>query len=244
MPQGRFYTADYLGEMVSINTSWKDRKDPNTQTWVERTIFNNDHDSIAHVIGNSPSRLWLDLVLLTGQTGGEKVRSVGQSYGCNLLFRDFNPTFLVCTNKTICKELVESNYGDKNIVYSNVKNILTYPGHFHLYPHLYSASAGNLALRLACADGHKIVYMIGMDTYTAPDDNVYYEDYGPADVEGANNKFISENCKTFLTYSDVQFYWVSAKHTIMPEQYNWCPNVKKLHWHEYINLASLGAIAH
>lgn len=244
MPQGRFYTADYLGEMVSANTSWKDRKDPSAMTWVEKTIFNEDHDNIAHVIGNSKRRLWLDLNLLKGQTGGKKVRSVGQTYGCNLLYKDFNPTFLVCTNKNICDELANQRYGDDNIVFSNVKNILQHPGHFHLYPQLYSASAGNLALTLACADGHKTVYMIGMDTYSQPDDNVYTEDYGLADVQGANNKFISENCKTFLTYSDVQFYYVSDKATIMPEQYNWCPNVKKLEWMQYVSLASLGAIAH
>ena len=244
MSQGRFYTADYLGEMVSVNTSWRDRKDPSTMTWVEKTIFNEDHDNIAHVIGNSKSRLWFDLNLLNGQTGGEKVRSVGQTYGCNLLYKDFNPTFLICTNTNICDKLAKQGYGDDNIVFTNVKNILQHPGQFHLYPQLYSASAGNLALRLACADGHKTVYMIGMDTYFQPNDNVYCEDYGLADVQAANNKFITENCKTFLTYSDVQFYYVSDKATIMPEQYNWCPNVKKLEWMEYVNLASLGAIAH
>jgi len=86
--------------------------------------------------------------------------------------------------------------------------------------------------------------MIGMDTYAESNDNVYYEEYGKADVDAANNKFVTENCKTFLTYSDVKFYYVSNKETIMPEQYNWCPNVKKIHWMEYVNLASLGAVAH
>ena len=80
MSQGRFYTADYLGEMVSANTSWKTRNDPDSMTWVEKTILNDDHDGVAHVIGNSKSRNKFDLRLLKGQVGGARgVRSVGQS---------------------------------------------------------------------------------------------------------------------------------------------------------------------
>ena len=248
MFQGRFYTADYTGEMVSANTSWRDRNNPDSMTWVEKTILNDGHDGIAHVIGNSKSREKLDLHLLEGQVGGSLgVRSVGQSYGCNLLYKDFTPTFLISTNKDICTDIAASGYGNDNIVYSNVKNILANPGSFHLYPNMFTASTGTLALRLACADGHKQVFMVGMTCYGEEDDNIYigkHDAYCKINLEGANAKLIQEACKIFLTYSDVEFYYVAKDIGLMPEEYNWIPNVNEISYIQYYNLAQLGAIAH
>ena len=243
-----FYTEDYEGEMVSVATSWRDKNDPNKMTWVEKTVINDDHDGVAHVIGNSKSRNNFDLRLLKGQVGGAQgVRSVGQSYGCNLLYKDFSPTFLIATNKYICADIADSGYGEDNIVYSNVKNILLHPGNFHLYPQMFTASIGTLALRLACADGHKKVFMVGMTCYDKEDDNIYigkHDSYRNANVEGANSKLIKDACKVFLTYDDVEFYYVCKDKGLMPEAYNWTPNVKEISYLEYYNLAGLGAIAH
>jgi len=248
MPQTRFYTRDYLGEMVSVNTSWQTRNNPDSMTWVERTIINDDHNGIAHVIGNSTSRLKFDLNLLHGQVGGEQgVRSVGQSYGCNLLYKDFAPTFLICTNSLLCNEIAETDYSDNNIVYTNVKNILAHPGKFHLYPKLFTSSIGNLALRLACADGHRIVYLVGMTTYNQPNDNIYinqHDLYREVNTDGANKKIVQDACKIFLTYPDVEFYYVAKDPGLMPQEYNWCPNVKEITYMQYYSNAQLGAIAH
>lgn len=248
MPQGKFYTKDYAGETVSQNVSWRDRNNPDSMIWVEKTIFNEDHDSIAHVIGNSKSRKDFDLNLLTGQTGGaDGVRSVGQTYGCNLLYKDFSPDFLICINKSICADIAETNYAKENIVYSSVKNIMTNEGNFHLYPQLYTANAGTLALRLACADGHKKIFLLGMTTYNQPDDNIYYgqhDVYKDVNIEGTNDKFISDCCKVFLTYDDVEFYYIAKDIGLMPEAYSWVPNVQEISVLQYYNLASLGAIAH
>lgn len=244
-----FYTEDYEGEMVSVASSWRDKNDPNKMTWVEKTVINDEHDGIAHVIGNATSRKDFEIRFLKGQTGGSQgVRSVGQSYGCNLLYKDFDPTFLICTNSILCDELAESGYCEDNIVYSNIKNILKHPDKFHLYPNHFIATAGTLATRMACADGHKTIYLLGMTTYLQEDDNIYIgenecytelEDRGPA-----NQKFTHEMSRLFLTYSDVQFYLVVKEKGLMPEAYNWCPNIKEISHMEYINLASLGAVAH
>ena len=247
MPQAKFYTKDYTGETVSQNVSWKNRNDPNSMVWVDKTIFNDDHSGVAHVIGNSKSRENFDLNLLKGQSGGEGgVTSVGQTYACNLIYKDFNPDFLICTNKIICKELSESDYCKDNIVFSNVKNILEYSNCFHLYPNFRQKSTGALALQLACADGHKKIFLLGMTTYKDPGDNVYsnHEAYTDINVEGANNKFINDCANIFLLYDDVQFYYVAKDIGLMPEAYNWIPNVKEISRLQYYNLASLGAIAH
>ena len=245
----KFYTKDYLGETVSQNTNWKEKNNPDSMIWVDKTVFNEDHSGTAHVIGNSKAREGYDLNLLKyGQTGGKDgVKSVGQTYGCNLLYRDFSPDFLICTNKSICDDIAKNGYGNDNIVFSNVKNILNHSKSFHLYPHFKPAGAGALALRLACADGHKKIFLLGMTGYTSPDDNIYYqqhEAYKDANVQGANDKFVRDCSRIFHTYDDVEFYYVAKYLGLMPEEYNWIPNVKEITKLQYYNLASLGAVAH
>lgn len=243
----KFYTADYEGEMISTGVSWRDRKNPEHMHWVDKNIINDDHDKIAHVLGNSSSRInkYFDLNFLKGQVGGKGgVRSVGQTYGCNLLYKDFAPDFLIVKNRDLAKEIANSDYCKENIVYSNVKNILEHQGKFFLYPQDYSASIGSLAIRLACADGHKTVYLVGMDTYSAPDDNVYTSEYGEIDPVQMNNKLFKEYSEIMLTYDDVSFYLCSDNAYELPNPFKWIPNLKKLSWMEYIAHANLGAIAH
>ena len=248
MSQDAFYTKDYEGEMISIALSWRDKNNPDKMTWVDKTIINDDHDGIAHVLGNGKSRLKLNLNFLHGQTGGSSVRGVGQSYGCNLLYKDFNPTFLISTNVNICKDIVDSGYTEDNIVYTNVKNILKNPDHFHLYPNIYTAHAGALALRLACAEGHKTIYLVGMEGYEHPTDNIYVDTHPnyieQTSYERTNEKFVEMNIRIMQAYPDVAFYFVVDQLGTISQQYKWCGNVKELRFNEYISHASLGAMHH
>ena len=246
MAKGRFYTKDYTGEYVSVGSEWKNKSNPDHMHWVEKTIINDDHDNIAHVIGNGTSRSGIDLRLLKGQVGGAKVRSVGQTYGCNNLYKDFNPTFLITTNTTICNNIAASGYPEQNIVFTNVKNIINYPQHFHLYPKLAMGSAGSAAIRLACADGHTTIFLLGMNGYSYETDNVYYGDetYARYDnYEGINKKLVHTNINIFKEYSDVKFYFVKPLDSHYDEAYKWLKNVKPITKREYFSIAQLGAIA-
>ena len=248
----KFYTNDYEGEMISVATSWRDKNDPTKMTWVEKTIINNEHDGIAHVVGNSTSRKDFNLELLKGQTGGSSgVRSVGQTYGCNALYKDFNPTFLICVNKDICEDIVESDYTNDNIVYSNVKNILRYPNNFHLYPQAFSSNAGNLATNIACADGHKIVYLIGMDGWQSPESNMYCSYYAErlnqnltqAQCETHSGNFDTHLMETMKVYDDVEFIMVVQDVGLVSEGFKWFKNFKEISYRDYWSMASLGATA-
>ena len=250
--RSKFYTEDYEGEMISVATSWREKNDPSKMTWVEKTIVNEGHGKVAHVIGNSSSRKDFNLEFLNGQTGGSQgVHSVGQSYGCNSLYKDFEPTFLVCVNRDICEDIVADGYAEDNIVYSNVSNILRYPNSFHLYPQAFSSNAGNLATNLACADGHKTVYLVSMDGYQTNSDNIYSEYYKDKlgqeitqqQCETHTVNFHQHLIETMKVYDDVQFYMVVNDLGLVTDDFKWCRNFNEVTYRDYINLASLGAIA-
>ena len=60
-------------------------------------------DSVAYIIGNGPSRKGLDSNTLNGVT-----------FGCNALYRDYSPDYLVSGDATIIKEICESGYPENN----------------------------------------------------------------------------------------------------------------------------------
>ena len=58
---------------------------------------------IAYIIGNGPSRKGLDLDTLDGTT-----------FGCNALYRDYSPDYLVSGDSNIIKEICKSEYPKDN----------------------------------------------------------------------------------------------------------------------------------
>lgn len=65
------------------------------------------------VIGNGKSRLNFNLNTLSEH---------GILFGCNALYRDFSPDFLVSIDIPITHEIISSNYIKSNKLYTNVKN--------------------------------------------------------------------------------------------------------------------------
>ena len=110
----------------------------------------------ALVIGNSTSRNSLDL-----EFPWFKQFSI---YGCNALYRDFEPHHLVATDKPILKEIIESGWHINRKVYTlpsvneHFKNqVTTLPNQIEEV-----CPSGIRAVKLALEE-HTEIYMLGMD---------------------------------------------------------------------------------
>lgn len=64
--------------------------------------------SRAFIIGNGKSRSNFDLNLLKGN---------GTIFGCNALYRDFDPDYLVAIDSKMKKEIVDSNYNRDKVLF-------------------------------------------------------------------------------------------------------------------------------
>ena len=58
-------------------------------------------EKVAFIIGNGPSRTKFDIASLKG---------LGTIYGCNALYRDFTPDYLVAIDPPIIKEIEKSDF--------------------------------------------------------------------------------------------------------------------------------------
>lgn len=238
------YRKDYIGEyFVRARAQDKNIISENRE-WVPNTIPEFSHTGNAVVIGNGPSRNDLPLHYLINHGGGHKGRKKLSTYGCNALYRDATPNFLVATSQHICQEIAESGYADDNVVLAHAEQIVKFPGKYHLVPYDKYWNAGAIATWLACFDGHKVVYLLGFDNQVikGKNTNVYAGTAGyesPDYAEVNDSSWITNMYSIFDTYADVDFVWVNP--TVMPEQWKYAQNLRQIDLRNFIYAADLGA---
>lgn len=123
-------------------------------------------------IGNGKSREHLDL---------NELKDHGKVFGCNALYRDFSPDYLISNDPIIVNEIIESGYSKDNNVYlvEQQPSLKIPKDHkFKLAPwedNLYPINSGWATVRLAYSlfpDDQ--IYMIGYDIFG--DRNNIYDD--------------------------------------------------------------------
>ena len=127
--------------------------------------------NIATVIGNGPSRKQFDLHCINASM---------HTYGCNALYRDFMPDYLVSMDMLMVCEIVDNKVHHKTKFYTQHVNKFDKmaeegePINFCTIQRETNDS-GNSALRLALENRHETVYVIGFDYSNDPSSlpNVY-----------------------------------------------------------------------
>lgn len=115
----------------------------------------NSYNGTAFVLGNGTSRVAVN---------PEDLRQYGKIYGCNALYRTFDPDYLVAVDVKMVLELNKSGYQHKNSnVWTNPnKSLLKYKG-FNFFNPSKGWSSGPTALWLASEHGYKTIYILGFD---------------------------------------------------------------------------------
>lgn len=127
--------------------------------------------SRAFVLGNGVSRLEIDL---------NHLKTLGPVYGCNAIYREFEPTVLVSTDKPISERIQQEGYPLTHKFYT--RRPIPGQGAFPVPQEYFGFSSGPIATALAALDKNIAIYMIGFDM-------------GPAETGKFNN-----------VYADTEFY--------------------------------------
>jgi hypothetical protein len=244
----QLYRSNYAGENIVSSLTLHDGEwDPITE-FVPNQVINTHTTTQAVTIGNGESRKDFNLALIGDHRGGLLATDKLQTYGCNALYRDFIPDFLVAVGDVIINEIANSSYVNENIVYTNAASLLDHPGKFYLIPQNVSYDAGSLAAYMACFDGHKKVFLIGYDQYddsVTTVNNIYKDTNGYLTSKQTQNaRFFSLTLHNVMTtYSNVEFI------RVMPEQSWWIPpellplpNFRQIDYNQFTIEADLGAM--
>lgn len=121
--------------------------------------------SRAFIIGNGKSRDGFDL---------EQLREHGTIYGCNALYRDFKPDYLIAIDDAITEEIKGSDFPQDKFIYPPFEEQFEHP-EFNPFTRLRS-NAGMNAMIEALKHGHRELVCLGFDFIIQNDlatDNVY-----------------------------------------------------------------------
>jgi hypothetical protein len=245
----QIYRNNYSGENIITELNLSGGEWIPTTEYVENQVTNIHTTNQAVAIGNGESRLAFDLVHVANHKSGLFAENKLQSYGCNALYRDFAPDFLISTGDAIIEEIANSGYTANKIVYANAESILKYPGKFYLLPQNPHYDSGSLAAYMACFDGHKKVFMLGYDQYDENDNqearinNIYKNTRGYLkSTDSQDSNFLTRSLlEVMRVYNDVEFVRVMPLDTYwIPEMLRSLANFRQIDYNAFIREADIG----
>jgi hypothetical protein len=143
----------------------------------------------AFVLGNGRSRLAVNLTLL---------REWGPIYGCNALYREFEPDVLISTDRPISTRIQDEGYALNHRMYT--RKPIPGRGALRVPQEYYGFSSGPIAVGLAAMDQCQRIYLLGFDL-------------GPLSNDRFNN-----------VYADTEFYKKSSSRPTYTG--NWIKQIK------------------
>jgi hypothetical protein len=246
----KLYRKDYRGEDVITNRVYQNSKWNPTVEFVANGFSVDLNSTNAVVLGNGPTRLEFDCsrfldYRIPPNTWRSKENKVNfLTYGCNALFRDYRPDFLIATGDTLLTEVANSGYCDSRVVYANNSPLVNLPGKFHLIPQNPQFNSGAIAAYLAAFDGHKKVYMLGFDGNDTPGHN--YNVYNGTTGYPTENSPITEDYwvlslkQVMSAYNETEFVRVTPTASFRtPEAWKYCLNYRQIDFRQFASEVGL-----
>ena len=111
------------------------------------------------VCGNGKSRSNINL---------EELRSYGLIYGCNALYRDFTPDYLIAVDVKMVVEIESKGYHLNNPVWTNQNSKFKKFKNLNYFEPSLGWSSGPTALNMASNHGATEIYILGFDYIGSP----------------------------------------------------------------------------
>ena len=201
---------------------------------------------IAFVLGNGQSRKGID---------PNDLKEKGTVFACNAVYRTHQPHWLVAVDPKMMLEIAETDYVVHNKVYSNYNK--QYEKHQKLLDHVTWSkpslgwSSGPTALRLACEQGFKEIYILGFDYQGLAVDanknrfnlnNIYGDtrNYKRSNDQATFfGNWMNQTKKCLQDFKDVQFHRVIPAGGYQPKGLEWKDNIDHPSTEEFLEKFNL-----
>jgi len=179
------------------------------------------------VIGNGTSRSLIPL---------EPLRSYGKIYGCNALYRDFKPDFLIAVDVKMILELNESGYQHKVPVWTNPNKAFSKISGLNIFNPSKGWSSGPTALLLASEHNHDEIYILGFDYAGVGDDrqqvnNIYAgtKNYKRKDERATYyGNWLKQTLTVIQKFPQKRYIRIVQEDTIVPRELQSLPNLQHM----------------
>jgi len=196
---------------------------------VHQLKLQNPNKEIGFVLGNGLSRNRLNHTAL---------KSHGTIYGCNAIYREFDPDFLICVDVKMINEVIAAGYHRTHSVWTNPnKGVATKKSVNFFHPHK-GWSSGPTALSMAADRGHKQIYIFGFDYEGVKGkfNNVYADTYNykkSTDTATYHGNWLSQTEKTIRENKHIQYYRVIPQSGFIPDRLHGIKNLQHLTYEDF-----------
>jgi hypothetical protein len=187
-------------------------------------------NDIAFVLGNGKSRLNANLKAL---------KEHGIIYGCNAIYREFDPDYLVAVDVKMINEIIDAGYHKRAEVWTNPNKGVKTKAKVNFFSPHKGWSSGPTALHFASTKGHKVIYILGFD-YSGVNgkfNNVYADTFNykkSDDSPTYHGNWLSQTEKTIKEFKNIKFFRVIEEGAFMPDQLGYQhANLKHINYKEF-----------
>lgn len=168
----------------------------------------------AFVLGNGTSRLRLNLLELRGR---------GTIIGCNALYREFDPDYLVAVDTKMVNEIIAAGYHKDHQVWTNPNKGINSKKNINFFSPHRGWSSGPTALWFACNLGHKEVYFFGFDYQgnNGKFNNVYADTFNykkSSDSATYFGNWLNQTERTIKENRGINFYRIAEVGSFIPDK--------------------------
>ena len=190
----------------------------------------NHRNNIAFVLGNGISRLNADPKIL---------KEHGVIYGCNALYREFEPDVLIAVDVKMINEIIDAGYHKRKEVWTNPNKGVKTKANVNFFSPHKGWSSGPTALHFAASKGYQTIYILGFDYagLNGKFNNVYADTFNykkSQDAPTFHGNWLSQTEKTVKEFRNVKFYRVVEEGSFMPDQLGYQhPNLRHITYKEF-----------
>lgn len=190
-----------------------------TKSLVKYNSLDISLNKCSFVVGNGTSRKGINLASL---------RPHGKIYGCNAIYRDFDPDYLVAVDVKMVLEINKNKYQYEHEVWTNPNRIFNDKiKKINYFNPSKGWSSGPTALWLASEHGYNTIFILGFDYKGLKNgekvNNVYS---GTLNYKKDNDRatyygnWLKQTCQTIKNYPKIHYIRVIQPDNFCPEELN------------------------
>lgn len=218
-----------LKEQRRLEKEYDKIKKQKNQSTIEDTVPSNTikyHSNTAFVLGNGTSRKSINL---------KNIHPYGKIYGCNALYREYEPDYLVAVDVKMVLEINSAGFQHQHQVWTNPNKTYHKIKNLNFFHPSKGWSSGPTALWLASQHGYDKVFILGFD-YKGLDDgkklnNIYADTRNyKKSTDGATffGNWMRQTKSVIQQHPNTTYFRVITSDNYVPDELNKFDNLKHI----------------
>lgn len=144
-------------------------------------------------------------------------------FGCNALYREFDPDYLIAVDVKMINEIIQSGYHRDHSVWTNPNKGISSKSHINLFTPHKGWSSGPTALWFASTKGFRKIYILGFDYQGLGGkfNNIYADTFNykkSTDQATFHGNWLSQTDKVVKEFRNIKYYRIIEPGNFVPDQ--------------------------